>query len=272
MIKKLILRLIGSDFDAKKVLNLYFYLVTAVLTILLGFIIYSDLTTILKRQNLFVILLIIILSIVALIVGAIVFIRILYDIWMTKTVDDIIIEALIKSDLLTEKEIQSAKSRYMNTSLDYYVINCIYAFTLSLVGGLLIYVTIPFKIEISVLIIMIYYIIEVRLLFYGEVIDEVLKGGNSDGFKSWRSWPTLGIFMASPLLLFYFLIRQRNPGYLSQRGLMNMWAITRYIITNPKLPEIGSKYDKNLGRLGHLKIVPGSHNSSDQTAPISDTL
>jgi len=139
--------------------------------------------------------------------------------------------------------------------LDHFAIDCIYAFTLSLLGGLLSYGFVSLQLNISLLLVVVYYMIEILLLFNSEVIDSALRSGKIEGFKSWHSWPTPGIFASSILLLIYFMVRDITFDYFSVAGLKKIWVIARYTITHPRLPGPNSKSDENLKKLAQLKFV-----------------
>lgn len=159
-----------------------------------------------------------------------------------------------------------------NTFTDYYFVKCIYGFSLAVIGGILIYSSGPINTSIGILIIITYYICEIRLIFYSESIYISLQNKAVERFKSWRSWPTPGMIVASLLLLPYFLIRTRDRDYLSWCGFKKMWVVSRHLITHPKLPGFESKDDKTLGRLTLLKSYADKTTSFKTTTPAKSDI
>ncbi len=113
------------------------------------------------------------------------------------------------------------------------------------------------RFNISVLVI--FYMLELILLYSNKAVRIILGKDNIEEFKSLRELPTPGIFFASPLLLFYFLIRLKDFDYCSWNGLKKIWFISIYLITNPRFPKMKAEDDIILGKLFNLKIYSDKH-------------
>jgi hypothetical protein len=142
---------------------------------------------------------------------------------------------------------------------DYYVIYCIYCLSISLFGGFLIYGFMSIYSRISFSALVIFYMLELILLYSNKAVDIALDKDNIVEFKSLRALPTPGILFASPLLLFYFLVRLKDSDYCSWNGLKKIWIISIYLITNPRLPKLNAEDDITLGKLLDLKIYSDEH-------------
>lgn len=151
------------------------------------------------------------------------------------------------------------KETSFNSFIDSYCIDCIYALILSILGGLILFISTSVSMNLGILVTILYYIIEVCWLYYGERTIESIPDGKIEGFGSWCSWPTLGIILSSPFLLAYFLIRIRDLNYISSSGLLKIWVISRYLITHPKLPEFNRKDDKTLRKLMRSNLCSDTH-------------
>jgi hypothetical protein len=160
----------------------------------------------------------------------------------------------VKNDKRKQINNSLPKGTSFNSFIDSYIIDCIYAFVLSILGGLIFFMSTSVSKDLGILIIVFYYIIEVCGLFYGERNIKSILDGKMEKFGSWQTLPTLGIMLSSPLLLAYFLIRIRDLNYVSSSGLLKIWVISRYLITHPKLPEFNRKDDKTLRKLMQLKV------------------
>lgn len=130
------------------------------------------------------------------------------------------------------KEISyDTKRIYYNNYIDSLLINITYGFALALFGGWVIYITnIVYKMTIyeSLFILISYFIIETRMLFYIDAIKD------PDHLTSWRSIPTVGIIASTPVVFLYVLSRKRSLDQFSLEGLLNVWATTRYNVLNPR--------------------------------------
>lgn len=96
--------------------------------------------------------------------------------------------------------------------------------------------------------------IEIALLYLNNSANIALDKNAIDEFRSLRSWPTLWTFLATPLLLLYFLIRLRDFDYWSCDGLKKIWIISIYFITNPRLPKLDENEKATIGKLAKLKL------------------
>lgn len=115
--------------------------------------------------------------------------------------------------------------------IDSVVINIIYVFGLAMLVGEIIYFTDfvhGINITFSASLLLAYIMFELRMLFYNDAIKD------PDHLTSWRSLPTIGILISTPIVFLYIFIRRKELNLFSIEGIFNVWAITRYNVVNPK--------------------------------------
>lgn len=191
-----------------------------------------------------------------------------YILWISGAILSHIINRIIAlRNRPSKRERIVGKNPILGSFFDYYVIYCIYALTLSLLGGFLIYSFVFFTSKINYLGLVFYFVIEVILLYSNNATAIALESKTIEGFRSWRSWPTPGIFVASPLLLLYFICRLRDIDYFSCKGISKIWIISIYLITNPKLPKLNSDDNATLGKLIGLKLYSNHHITMKEITP-----
>lgn len=159
---------------------------------------------------------------------------------------------------------------FLNSFFDYYAICSIYALTLSLFGGILIYEFMPYDLNTIYLSLIAFYAIEITLLYLNNSANIALDKNALDEFSSLRSWPTPGTFLATPLLLLYFLIRLWDFDYWSWDGLKKIWIISIYLITNPRLPKLDEEEDATIGKLAKLELHTNNIFSEKEINPVSN--
>jgi hypothetical protein len=141
-----------------------------------------------------------------------------------------------------------------NSFLDSYIINCIYAASLTLICAFIIYclhIKLEWRLLSSFIILSLYLIYEISFLFFEDAFRDVLEE-KLPKLGSYRSWPTIGLVVSTPLALIYFLARQKTLEIISWGGLKIIWAITRYNIIHPRWENPYDYKDIHIGKFKGL--------------------
>jgi hypothetical protein len=153
--------------------------------------------------------------------------------------------------IISQLQAEDKFKKVVYSVLDSIVINIIYIFMFSLFAGCIIYLStiLSLSTESVVVIILSYLLVELRMLLYKNIFNEI---PTYDIKKTWRSWPTIGMILSTPLALAYYYLRFKDISILGSKGRIIILALVKYNLLNPYwIRSKGEKkqYDDGLGGL-----------------------